>query len=239
MKEPVIIEAIRTPVGRNRGALREMRPDSLYAFLINEILKRTEIEGIKIDDIVTGCVTQCGELGANIGRLSVPLSGLPSSVPALTLNRMCGSSQQAVHFAAQAVASGDAGYIMAGGVESMTRVPMFSDIGGNIESLNTEIVNRYGLIHQGESAEKIADKYGLTREELDEFALRSHEKAAQAVKSGRFKEQIIPVSGIDKQGSTIVLDYDEGIRFNRDPEKMASLPPIFREDGVITAANAS
>jgi len=239
MKEPVIIEAIRTPSGRNRGALREIRPDSLYSLLINEMLKRTGIDGDNIDDIVTGCVTQCGEQGANIGRLSVLLSDLPSSVPALTLNRMCGSSQQAVHFAAQAIAAGDAGYILAGGVESMTRVPMFSDIGGDLGTLNPEITNKYEIIHQGESAERIAEKYGLTREELDEFALQSHEKAAKAVKSSRFKEQIIPVSGIDKEGNTIVLDYDEGIRFNGDPAKMASLTPIFREDGVITAANSS
>jgi acetyl-CoA acyltransferase len=239
MKEPVIIEAIRTPSGRNRGALREIRPDSLYSLLINEMLKRTGIDGDNIDDIVTGCVTQCGEQGANIGRLSVLLSDLPSSVPALTLNRMCGSSQQAVHFAAQAIAAGDAGYILAGGVESMTRVPMFSDIGGDLGTLNPEIIYKYEIIHQGESAERIAEKYGLTREELDEFALQSHEKAAQAVKSGRFKKQIIPMPGIDKEGNTIVLDYDEGIRFNGDPEKMASLPPIFKEDGVITAANSS
>ncbi|MCI0481835.1 MAG: thiolase family protein [Candidatus Dadabacteria bacterium] len=239
MKEPVIIDAIRTPVGRNRGALRNTRPDELYAGLIGEILKRTGIDGDKIEDVITGCVTQYGEQGANVGRLAVLLSPLPSSVPAVTLNRMCGSSQQAVHFAAQSVASGDAGYILAGGVESMTRVPMFSDIGGKIESLNPEIANKYELIHQGESAERIAEKYGLTRAELDEFALQSHKKAASAVKSGRFKEQIIPVSGIDKEGNTIVLDYDEGIRLNQDPEKMSSLPPIFREDGVITAANSS
>lgn len=238
-REPVIIDAVRTPMGRNRGALRNIRPDDLYAGLIGEILKRTGIGGERIDDVITGCVTQYGDQGANIGRLAVLLSPLPSSVPAVTLNRMCGSSQQAVHFAAQSVASGDAGYILAGGVESMTRVPMFSDIGGNIESLNPEIANKYELIHQGESAERIAEKYGLTRAELDEFALQSHKKAASAVKSGRFKEQIIPVSGIDKEGNTIVLDYDEGIRFNQDPEKMSSLPSIFRENGVITAANSS
>lgn len=238
-REPVIVDAIRTPVGRNRGALRNTRPDELYAGLIGEILKRTGIGGERIDDVITGCVTQYDEQGANIGRLAVLLSPLPSSVPAVTLNRMCGSSQQAVHFAAQSIASGDAGYILAGGVESMTRVPMFSDIGGGLENLNPDIGGKYELIHQGESAERIAEKYGLTRAELDEFSLKSHKKAASAVKSGRFKEQIIPVSGIDQEGNTIVLDYDEGIRLNQDPKKMSSLPPIFREDGVITAANSS
>ncbi len=239
MKEPVIIEAVRTPVGRNRGALRETRPDSLYALLISEMLERTGVEGEKIDDVITGCVTQYGEQGANIGRLAVLLSPLPSSVPAVTLNRMCGSSQQAVHFAAQSIASGDAGYVLAGGVESMTRVPMFSDIGGDIGNLNPEISNKYELIHQGESAERIAGEYGLTRAALDEFALESHKRAAAAIRSGRFKKQILPVSGIDKEGNAITLDYDEGIRFHQDPEKMSSLPPIFREDGVITAANSS
>lgn len=239
MKEPVIIEAVRTPVGRNRGALRETRPDSLYALLISEILERTGIDGEKIEDVITGCVTQYGEQGANIGRLAVLLSPLPSSVPAVTLNRMCGSSQQAVHFAAQSIASGDAGYVLAGGVESMTRVPMFSDIGGDIGNLNPEISNKYGLVHQGESAERIAEEYGLTRAALDEFALESHKRATAAVNSGRFKKQIIPVSGIDKEGNTIVLDYDEGVRFHQDPVKMSSLLPIFREDGVITAANSS
>lgn len=239
MKEPVIIEAVRTPVGRNRGALRETRPDSLYALLISEMLERTGIDGEKIDDVITGCVTQYGEQGANVGRLAVLLSPLPSSVPAVTLNRMCGSSQQAVHFAAQSIAAGDAGYVLAGGVESMTRVPMFSDIGGDIGNLNPEISSKYELIHQGESAERIAEEFGLTREALDEFALESHKRAAAAVKSGRFKKQIIPISGIGKEGNAITLDYDEGIRFNQDPEKMSSLLPIFREDGVITAANSS
>jgi len=238
-KEPVIIDAVRTPMGRNRGALRNTRPDELYAGLIGEMLKRTGIGGERIDDVITGCVTEYGEQGANIGRLAVLLSSLPSSVPAVTLNRMCGSSQQAVHFASQSIYAGDAAYVLAGGVESMTRVPMFSDINGSLENLNPGIGEKYELIHQGESAERIAEKYGLTRSVLDEFALQSHKRAASAVKSGRFKKQIIPVSGIDKECNTIVLDYDEGIRFHQDPEKMSSLPPIFREDGVITAANSS
>ncbi len=239
MREPVILESIRTPVGRNRGALRGIRPDELYARLIDELLRRTGIDGKKIDDVVTGCVTQTGEQGANIGRLAVLLSGLPASVPAATLNRMCGSSQQAVHFAAQAVVSGDADYVLAGGVESMTRVPMFSDIDGRLESLNPGIGENYELIHQGESAERIAEKYGLTRRELDVFACESHLKAASAAKSGHFKDQIIPVQGLDAEGGPLLLDYDEGIRFKPNLEKMSSLSAVFRSDGVITAANAS
>ncbi len=239
MNEPVIIDAIRTPIGRNRGALRDARPDELYAGLISEMLKRTGIDGDRIGDVVTGCVTQYGEQGANVGRLAVLLSPLPSSVPAVTLNRMCGSSQQAVHFAAQSIAAGDAGYVLAGGVESMTRVPMFSDIKGSLESLNPAIIRKYELIHQGESAERIAEKYSLTREELDRFAFESHVKAARAMKSGFFRDQIMPVGGSDSEGKPFILNYDEGVRINPDLERMSSLAPVFREGGVITAANSS
>lgn len=239
MNEPVIIDAIRTPVGRNRGALRDTRPDELCAGLIGEMLKRTGIDGDKIADVITGCVTQYGEQGANIGRLAVLLSPLPSSVPAVTLNRMCGSSQQAVHFAAQSIAAGDARYVLAGGVESMTRVPMFSDIKGDLGNLNPSIGNKYELIHQGESAERIAEKYGLTREELDRLAFESHVKAARAMKSGFSRDQIMPVGGADAEGRPFILNYDEGVRINPDLERMSSLSPVFREGGVITAANSS
>ena len=238
-KEPVIIDAVRTPVGRNRGALRNIRPDELYAGLIGEILKRTGIAGEMIDDVITGSVTQYGEQGANISRLAVLLSPLPPSVPAVTLNRMCGSSQQAVHFAAQSIAAGDAGYVLAGGVESMTRVPMFSDIKGGLENLNPDVGSKYELIHQGESAERIAEKYGLTREELDRFSFESHSKAARAIRSGFFKDQIMPVAGADAEGKPFILDYDEGVRLKPDLERMSSLAPAFRAGGVITAANSS
>jgi acetyl-CoA C-acetyltransferase len=239
MNEPVIIDAIRTPVGRNRGALRNIRPDELYAGLIGEMLKRTGIGGDRIDDVITGCVTQYGEQGANIARLAALLSPLPSSVPAVTLNRMCGSSQQAVHFAAQSITAGDAAYVLAGGVESMTRIPMFSDIKGDLGNLNPDISSKYELIHQGESAERIAEKYGLTRHELDVFAFESHSKAVRAMKSGYFKDQIVPVEGADAEGRPFMLNYDEGVRLNPDLEKMSSLAPAFRADGVVTAANSS
>ncbi len=239
MREPVILDTIRTPVGRNRGAYREIRPDTLYALVIDELLNRTGISGGLIDDVITGCVTQVGEQGANIGRLSVLLSELPETVPSVTLNRMCGSSQQAVHFAAQAIAAGDHDYVIAGGVESMTRVPMFSDVEGGYQNLNPEIFNKYEMLHQGESAERIAEEYGLSREELDKYGFQSHLRAARAAKSGSFKPQIIPVDGLDREGNKFKLDYDEGIRFKPELEKMSQLLPIFREDGVITAANAS
>jgi acetyl-CoA C-acetyltransferase len=239
MIEPVIVEALRTPVGRNRGALRDIRPDTLYAMVIDELLKRSGISGGHIDDVITGCVTQVQEQGANIGRLSVLLSDLPETVPATTLNRLCGSSQQAAHFAAQAIAAGDARYVLAGGVESMTRVPMFSDVEGGYGNLNSNIAKKYELIHQGESAERIALKYGLSRSELDKYSYQSQLRASRATKSGYFRDQIMPVAGKDKEGGPPTLNYDEGIRFEPDLEKMSELLPIFKEDGVITAANAS
>src|SRR5437667_11327240 len=157
MAEAVILEAVRTPFGRRGGALRETRPDRMLAHALQGLVQRAKIDPAKLDDVVTGCVTQADEQGANVGRLAVLLSGFPVQVPAVTLNRMCGSSQQAVHFAAQAIAAGDLDYVIAAGVESMTRVPMFSDLGGGFDQLSPELRTRYDLIHQGESAERIAD----------------------------------------------------------------------------------
>ena len=167
MGEPVILEAVRTPIGKRNGALRAYRPDALYARVLDALLERTGLDPGLVGDVVTGCVTQVGEQGANVGRLAVLLSRLPQEVPAVTLNRMCGSGQQAVHFAAQAIGAGDLDFAIAGGVESMTRVPMFSDIGGGFHTLNPELWERYELVHQGESAERIAERYGFCREELD------------------------------------------------------------------------
>lgn len=151
MGEPVILEAVRTPIGKRNGALRAYRPDALYAKVLDALLERTGIDPGLIGDVVTGCVTQVGEQGANVGRLGVLLSRLPKEVPAVSLNRMCGSSQQAVHFAAQAIAAGDVDFAIAGGVESMTRVPMFADIGGGFHTLNPELGKRYELVHQGKA----------------------------------------------------------------------------------------
>ncbi len=193
-----------------------------------------------IEDVIAGCVTQAGEQGANIGRLAVLLSGFPVTVPGVSLNRMCGSSQQAVHFAAQAIAAGDASYMIGCGVESMTRVPMFSDIGGGFEKLNPELLAMHNLIHQGESAERIAEKWGLTRGELDAFAMASHQRASAAARAGLHRE-LIPTPGKDQAGAPINVVRDEGIRDAVDPAKMASLATIFRPDGngVVTAANSS
>lgn len=239
MAEAVLIDAVRTPIGRQQGSLRDVRPDVLYAHILNNLIERTGIDPNLIEDVVTGCVTNTGEQGANIGRLGVMLSNLPITVPAVTLNRMCGSAQQAIHFAAQAIAAGDAHYAIAGGVESMSRVPMFSDVTGNFATFNPSINEKYQLVHQGESAELIAEKYQLSRTELDDWSFESHQRAAAATKAGSFSSQLAPIVGSDKAGNPHELIYDEGIRFEADRAKMGTLKTVFRADGVVTAANAS
>lgn len=230
MPEALIIEAVRTPLGKRGGSLAQTRPEDLYAQALTELVKRSKVPVAKIEDVVTGCVTQFGEQGANVGRISTLLSDLPKEVPAVTLNRMCGSSQQAIHFAAQAVAAGDMDFVIAGGVESMSRVAMFSDIAGGFEKLNPALFKKYEIVHQGESAERIADKFELTRADLDKFSMLSHEKAAKAWKEGAYNSQLVPL---------IELKFDEGVRATIDPEKIAKLPTVFRPTGKITAANSS
>ena len=245
MNEAVIIDAVRTPFGRRGGALREHRPDTLLAHTINALLARSGIDARKVEDVIDGTVTLAGEQGANPARLAVLLSGLPVQVPGVSLNRMCGSSQQAVHFAAQAVAAGDMNYVIGCGVESMSRVPMFLDIGlggpvSGFEALNPELLKRHDLIHQGESAERVADQWGLSRQAVDEFAKESHRRAASAQQAGLNRE-LIAVTGVSAQGGPLPLDRDEGVRAQLDEAKMASLKPAFRADGkgVVTAANSS
>ena len=236
MKEAVILEAVRTPYGRRGGAYRETRPDALLALALTGLLERAGLDAGKVEDVITGTVTQTGEQGANIGRLAALLAGFPAEVPALSLNRMCGSGQQAVHFASQGVDAGDLDYAIGCGVESMTRVPMFSDIGGGFERLNPDLLARVDLIHQGESAERIADAWGLSRDMLDAFAAESHRRADA---SRHLHAEVLPTPGLDAAGSAMTLQHDEGVRGRIDPAKMAALKPPFREGGRVTAGNAS
>ncbi len=245
MKEAVILDAVRSPFGRRGGVLREQRPDSLLAHVLDGLIDRVGIAPDKIEDVIDGTVTLAGEQGANPARLAVLLSKLPVEVSGVSLNRMCGSSQQAVHFAAQAVASGDMDYVIGCGVESMTRAPMFLDIGlgkeiSGFEVLNPELLKRHELIHQGESAERISEKWSLSRHDVDEFAKRSHRLAAQAQQNGANRE-IIPVRGVSPEAEAITVDRDEGVRAQLDEAKIASLKPAFRAEGkgVVTAANSS
>jgi acetyl-CoA acetyltransferase family protein len=241
MNEPVIVEAIRLPFGRRGGYYREIRPDSLLAHALRGLVDRAGIADTAVEDVIVGCVTQAGEQAANVGRLATLLAGFPPAVPGTTLDRMCGSSQQAIHFAAQAIAAGDMAYVVAGGVENMTRVPMFSSIGGGgFEELNPALHERYDLIHQGESAERLAEKWGVSRQTLDDFAAESHRRAAQAAGDGRHTE-LLSITALDRDGRSHTPTHDEGVRFELDRARMADLPPAFRAPGtgVVTAANSS
>ncbi len=241
MAEAVILEAIRTPYGRRNGVFREVRPEKLLAQALTALTERTGLAPGQIDDVITGAVTQAGEQGANIGRLGCLSAGFPVEVPAVSLNRMCGSGQQAVHFAAQAVAAGDAAYAIGAGVESMTRVPMgtASRVDGG-HGVDPELRQRYDLIHQGESAERLAERFDLTRDESDAFSAESHRRASAAARDGRNRE-LIPMQGLAADGSTVPVGRDEGVRDSLDLAKMASLAPAFRPQGmgIVTAANSS
>lgn len=244
MSEPVILEALRTPFAKRGGAFRESRPDALLASTLRALVDRAGVDPARIEDVVTGCVSQAGEQAANIGRLASLLAGLPVETPALTLNRMCGSGQTALHIAAQEVAAGDAVYAIGCGVESMSRVPMFLDVtlGAQFRDwscLNPDLLAKHDLIHQGESAERVAERWRIPRAELDAFARESHRRAHDAAVAGRNRE-IVPTPGRNAEGVLEQLVADEGIRASVDEAKMASLKPIFRaEGGVITAGNSS
>ncbi|NMM38066.1 MAG: thiolase family protein [Glaciimonas sp.] len=244
--EPVILAAVRTPFGRRGGALRETRPDQLLAGIISAALQRARLPGAAVGDVIAGCVSQAGEQGANIARQAVLLAGLPQEVPGVSLNRMCGSSQYAVHAAAQAVAAGDLDFAIGCGVESMSRVPMFLDLTlgkgdfRGFDNLHPGLTSRYAIPHQVESAELIADHWKLSRSELDSFARESHRRA-HAARLANWHQEIVPVPGLDKDGTAFMLDYDEGVRASTDQQKMTAMLPVFRapESGVVTAANAS
>jgi acetyl-CoA acetyltransferase family protein len=229
MRDVFIIDAIRTPIGRGKqdGALHGIHPVDLLARTLNALVERAGVDKAQVEDIVTGCVTAHGEQGTNIGRLAGLKAQFPVEVPALQLNRFCGSGQQAIHFAAQAIAAGDMEMAIGCGVESMSRVPMGSD-GAITDEFRADFPCQ--LLHQGVSAEMIAEKWGVKREELDEFAAQSHCRAAAAQRNGWTRSEIFAVNG---------LESDEGVRANPDLSRMRALKPVFRPDGVVTAANSS
>lgn len=240
-REAVIVTAVRTAIGRRNGRLKDWHPVDLMAQVLKEVVKRAGIEAGLVDDVIVGCVSQVGEQGLNIGRNAVLAAGFPETVPGTTVDRQCGSSQQAIHFAAQGVLAGAYDIVIAGGVESMTRVPMGSTSQGPGAPFGPLMVERYnhGLVHQGISAELVAQKWEITREQLDEFSLESHRRAARATAEGRFASQILPIPVKDEEGKTILFERDEGIRTDTSLEKLASLKPSFKSDGLITAGNSS
>lgn len=237
MREVVIVDGCRTPVGRRKGALTNYRADELFANVLNNLMERAHVDKSLVEDVIAGCVTQIGEQAMNIARTSLLIAGFPMDVPGVTIDRQCGSSQQAVHFAAQAIASGDMDIVIAGGVESMTRAPMFANV-GDVKPSN-KLIAQHKIVNQGISAELIAEKWGLTREELDSFALKSHQLALDAMEAGRYQDEIVPIEVKDDEGKKHVFSVDEGPRKETSMEALAQLQPVFQEDGVITAGNAS
>jgi acetyl-CoA acetyltransferase family protein len=242
MVEAVIIDAVRTPVGRRNGGFAGLHAVDLGARAITALVERTGVDPARVDDVILGCVSQSGEQGLNVARNVWLAAGMPEEVPATTVDRQCGSSQQALHFAAQGVMAGVYDLVVAGGVESMTRVPMGSTAAGPGAPFGPSMSARYGgrLVPQGISAELIADKWGLTREDLDAFSLRSHQRAAAAQDAGRFAAQLVPVEAPTVDGSgSVTVAADEGVRRDTSMEKLAGLKPAFRDGGRITAGNSS
>ncbi|MBU5342953.1 thiolase family protein [Caldifermentibacillus hisashii] len=237
MKEAVIIEGVRTPVGKRNGLLSGIRAEELAALPLAEVVKRAGIEPGLVEDVIYGCVTQVGEQASDIARQAALIAGFPIEVPGTTIDRQCGSSQQAVHFAAQAIMSGDMDVVIAGGVESMSRVPMFSNMQG--VTYSEALTSKYEMINQGLSAERIAEKWYMTKDELDEFSLNSHQKAIQAQDEGRFAKEIMPVEVTLPDGTKTIVTKDEGPRKDTSMEKLAGLKPSFKENGFITAGNSS
>ena len=237
MREVVIVEGVRTPVGRRNGLLKDIRPDDLAALVLKELINRTKIDPAIIDDVILGCVSQSGEQAGDIARVAALIAGYPIEVPGTTIDRQCGSSQQAVHFAAQAILAGDMDVVVAGGVESMSRVP----IGSNYQDapLSDSLKAKYEMIHQGLSAERITEKYEMTRQELDQFSLESHQKALHAQENGRFAHEIVPVEITLEDGTKTVIMDDSGPRKGTTLDVLASLKTVFAENGVIHAGNSS
>jgi len=254
MKEVVIIDAIRTPIGKYGGALSSIRPDDMVALLLRKIIERNNLDPNLIDDVYIGCSNQAGEDNRNIARMAIILAGFPVSVPGATINRLCGSGLEAISIAASMIKSGIGDIYIAGGVESMSRAPFVipkstqpfqrelqiydTTIGWRF--VNPKWPKEYPPISMGETAENLAELYKISREEQDLFAYNSHMKAVKAQKEGKFKDEIIPVEVFDeKTKNTYIVDKDENPRPDTSLEKLAKLKPVFRPNGTVTAGNSS
>ena len=235
MREVVIVEAVRTPTGRRNGALKDVHPVVLAAMTLRELMERARVSPALVEDVVMGCVSQVGEQGINIARNAVLQAGFPIEVPATTVDRQCGSGQQAIHFAASLIAAGVCDITIGAGVENMSRLPIGSSIATGGHPFPPSLLEMYPLTHQGISAEMIAATWSIPREELDAFSLRSHQRAAAATDAGYFDRELMSVSLADGSRFT----HDEGIRRDTTLEKLAALQPSFKPDGVITAGNSS
>ncbi|HEY1374110.1 MAG TPA: thiolase family protein [Candidatus Binatia bacterium] len=254
MKEAVIIDAVRTPIGRHAGILKDIRTDDLGAHAIAKLVQKTGIKGAEVEDVYFGCTNQAGEDSRNVARTASLLAGLPMEIPGCTVNRLCGSGLEAIVQAGRAVALEDGDLFVAGGVESMTRSPWVMMKGANpFQQGNTTLFDStvgwrfpnprlgelYPLISNGESAENIAEKFNISRKDQDAWSLESHRRAVAATESGRFAEEIVPIEAPQKRGEKVLLAKDEGPRPDTSMEKLAALKPVFRKNGSVTAGNAS
>jgi len=255
MPNAVIVDVVRTPVGRRNGRLSGWHAVDLAAQPLRALAERNDLDPGLVEDVIFGCTMTVGEQAMNIGRNAALAAGFPDTVPGTTVDRQCGSAQQAVHFAAQAVMSGAMDIVIGGGVEAMSRVPIGSTTEhGPGEAYGPTVHERFDFIHQGLCAEEIATRWGISREEMDRFSLQSHQRAARAIAEGRFENEIVPlatrrarvedkvaVAGTDEgdSGDEGPLTADEGVRADSSYEKLASLPPCFVEDGQVTAASSS
>jgi len=246
MPNAVIVDAVRTPGGKRNGKLSGWHPADLAGETLKALADRNGLDPAIVDDVVMGCVMQVGDQAVNVGRNAVLAAGWPESVPATTVDRQCGSSQQALHFVAQGVMAGAYDVAVAAGVETMTRVPMGASIGSGVGfPFGPKVRQRYedvgGLVPQGISAEMIADQWDLSREDLDEFGARSQQLAVQATEEGRFEREIVPIEVKDAEGALTgeTISTDEGLRPGTTAESLAKLKPAFKEDGKVTAGNSS
>ena len=251
----VIVDAIRTPIGKYGGALKDIRPDDMSAYVLKKLVERTKLDPQLVEDVFWGCANQAGEDNRNVGRMAVLLAGFPQSVPATTINRLCGSSMDAIHHATRAIWSGDCEVVIAGGVESMTRAPYAvpknvsgQALFGNLTAYDTALGWRFPnpkmeklipLESMGETAENIAERWKISRKDQDEFALRSHQLSVNAQNSGTWRDEIVPAEIPQKKGDPAWVMKDEGPRSDTSLEKLSALQPAFRPGGTVTAGNSS
>ena len=253
MREAVVIDAVRTPVGRYGGVLKDVRSDDMAALCIAEIAKRNNLDPSKVEDVIFGCSNQAGDDNRNVGRMALLLAGFPVEIPGQTINRLCGSALNAINSAAQAIKAGEGDVFIAGGTESMTRSPF---VFGKAESafsrdmnvfdstigwrfVNSKMKEKYGTLGMGETAELVAEKYGITRQEQDEFALLTQQKWGKAFDAGKFKDEMVNVPIPGKKGEVSYVDRDEHPRPDVTMDQLAKLKPAFKKDGTVTAGNAS
>jgi len=245
MSDAVIVSAVRSAIGKKKGSLAATRADDVLAYVLKAVAERAKIDPKEVEDVITGCVSEIGEQGFNVSRTAALMAGFPVETCGTTMNRQCGSSQQAVHFAAQAVLSGAMDVVIAAGVESMSRVPMGSDAGMGIPGVapaipfSTLFNEKFTFVPQHTSAEMVAEHWKINRRDCEEFSVESHKRAAAAREAGRFKAEIVPLRVKTPDGLDISFDTDEGIRPDTTLEKLATLKPVVKADGVVTAGTAS